>query len=249
MPAEADEADECMAIENLLEECASHAGDHEGERVESRSPWHDGRYRYTKYLLALQACRKAEREGTPHAGGSSVPTECGRVEKSPHRRVQDRLPVLGPSTTVSSPEHAIGRKNKQTNNNKQTTQFGEQFWKKECAEGGIGNSKGITVIAVGVIPKSQPSKFRTFPHLLARVGIDRKYGSMKYTSIDDAAEMMSRLEPGMLLAKIDIAQAYRNVPIHPADRSLLGRGAYMQIKPSHLVCGQRQRYSQRWRMH
>ena len=135
MPAEADEADECMAIENMLEECASHAGDHVGERVESRSPWHDGRYRYTKYLLALQACRKAEREGIPHAGGSSVPTECGRVEKSPHRRVQDRLPVLGPLTTVSSPEHAIGRK-KQTNNNKQTTQFGEQFLKKECTEGG-----------------------------------------------------------------------------------------------------------------
>ena len=63
MPAEADEADECMAIKNLLEECASHAGDHEDERVES--PWNDGRYRYTKDLLALQACRKAEREGTP----------------------------------------------------------------------------------------------------------------------------------------------------------------------------------------
>ena len=67
MPAEADEADECMAIENLLEECASHAGDHEGERVESRSPWHGGRYRYTKDLLALQACRKAEREKLPPA--------------------------------------------------------------------------------------------------------------------------------------------------------------------------------------
>ena len=45
---------------------------------------------------------------------------------------------------------------------------------------------------------------------------------MKYTNVDEAAEMMSRLGPGTLLAKIDIAQAYRNVPIHPADRSLLG---------------------------
>ena len=53
-------------------------------------------------------------------------------------------------------------------------------------------------------------------------GIDKGLCSLQYASIDDAARIISDLGPGTQLAKIDIAHAYRNVPVHPADRTLLG---------------------------
>ena len=40
--------------------------------------------------------------------------------------------------------------------------------------------------------------------------------------VDDAARIIMDLGPGSLLAKIDIAHAFCNVPVHPADRHLLG---------------------------
>lgn len=45
---------------------------------------------------------------------------------------------------------------------------------------------------------------------------------MKYTSVDEAACIIAKLGRDSLLAKIDIAHAYRNVPVHPDDRHLLG---------------------------
>lgn len=41
-------------------------------------------------------------------------------------------------------------------------------------------------------------------------------------SVDDAARIVSDLGRGLLLAKVDMAHAYCNVAIHPADRYLLG---------------------------
>ena len=46
--------------------------------------------------------------------------------------------------------------------------------------------------------------------------------SLKYSSVDAAAEIIAHLGQGALLAKIDIAHAYRNIPAHPQDRHLLG---------------------------
>ena len=44
---------------------------------------------------------------------------------------------------------------------------------------------------------------------------------MKYISIDDAINEILKLGPGTLLAKIDINNAFRLIPVHPADRRLL----------------------------
>ena len=44
---------------------------------------------------------------------------------------------------------------------------------------------------------------------------------MKYISIDDAINEILKLGPGTLLAKIDIKNAFRLIPVHPADRHLL----------------------------
>ena len=53
-------------------------------------------------------------------------------------------------------------------------------------------------------------------------GIKKKLCSQSYTSVDGIAERIVTLEKGSLLAKIDVKQAYRIVPIHPEDRWLLG---------------------------
>ena len=45
---------------------------------------------------------------------------------------------------------------------------------------------------------------------------------MSYISVDDAAELIRHTGRGAFLAKVDIKQAYRMVPVHPDDHPLLG---------------------------
>ena len=81
----------------------------------------------------------------------------------------------------------------------------------------------------GVIPKKrQPGKWRLIVDLSSPDGasvndfIDTSVCSLKYASVDDAAEFVLRSGQGTLLAKLDIKSAYRNIPVHPEDRHLLG---------------------------
>ncbi len=53
-------------------------------------------------------------------------------------------------------------------------------------------------------------------------GIDRGLASVKYTSMDEVVGRVLQLGPGVELAKADVKSAYRNVPVHPRDRWLLG---------------------------
>lgn len=52
--------------------------------------------------------------------------------------------------------------------------------------------------------------------------IDPSLCSLSYASVDDAAAFVLKVGRGALLAKLDIKSAYRNIPIHPGDRHLLG---------------------------
>ena len=81
----------------------------------------------------------------------------------------------------------------------------------------------------GVIPKKrQPGKWRLIVDLSspdeASVNdfIDASICSLQYASVDDAADFIFRSGRGTLLAKLDIKSAYRNIPVHPGDRHLLG---------------------------
>ena len=51
-------------------------------------------------------------------------------------------------------------------------------------------------------------------------GIDPLLCSLSYTTVDKAAQIVSELGPGALLAKVDTESAYRLVPVHPYDRQL-----------------------------
>ena len=53
-------------------------------------------------------------------------------------------------------------------------------------------------------------------------GISRELCTCHYTSVDQAAEQIVRWGKGTLMAKMDIKQVYRNIPIAPKDRHLLG---------------------------
>ncbi len=82
---------------------------------------------------------------------------------------------------------------------------------------------------MGVIPKKhQPGKWRLIVDLSSpeghstNDGISKELASLSYTSVDQVAQCIATLGQGALLAKMDIKQAYRNVPVHPQDRLLLG---------------------------
>ena len=81
----------------------------------------------------------------------------------------------------------------------------------------------------GVIPKrSKPGKWRLITDLSSpqgssvNDGIDPGLCSVHYSGLDEAITMVRRFGRGCLLAKIDLKNAYRIIPVHPDDRPLLG---------------------------
>ena len=52
-------------------------------------------------------------------------------------------------------------------------------------------------------------------------GIPKELCSLGYMSVDDVVAQVLKLGKGSELAKVDVQQAYRNVPVHPGDRHLL----------------------------
>ncbi len=53
-------------------------------------------------------------------------------------------------------------------------------------------------------------------------GIARELASVAYTSVEEVVGRIMELGRGALIAKADVKAAYRNVPVHPKDRWLLG---------------------------
>lgn len=88
---------------------------------------------------------------------------------------------------------------------------------------------GIQLSPFGVIPqKRKPGRWRLIINLSApegysvNDGIAKELSSVAYTSVDDVVRRVLELGEGAMLAKADVKAAYRNVPVHPKDRWLLG---------------------------
>jgi len=80
----------------------------------------------------------------------------------------------------------------------------------------------------GVIPKKgKPGKWRLIVDLSSPInasvndGIDKDMCSISYITIDQVVDEILQFGQGTLMAKADIKQAYRIVPVHPDDRHLL----------------------------
>ena len=86
----------------------------------------------------------------------------------------------------------------------------------------------IQISPFGVIPKKQkPNKWRLIVDLSSPRGrsvndaIPKELCSIAYTSLDDAVALIQAAGSGCLLAKADLQEAYRAVPVHPSDQRLL----------------------------
>ena len=80
----------------------------------------------------------------------------------------------------------------------------------------------------GVIPMSHtPGRWRLITNLshppAARVndGINPELCTLSYVTVEKVTKMVSQLRMGALLAKVDIESAYRLIPVHPDDWTLL----------------------------
>jgi hypothetical protein len=88
---------------------------------------------------------------------------------------------------------------------------------------------GTQLSPLGVIPKSsQPGKWRLIVDLSSpegksvNGGIEPELCSLQYLRLDEVIRQIATTGRGTLLAKMDIESAYRIIPVHPQDRSLLG---------------------------
>ncbi|XP_050390001.1 uncharacterized protein LOC126808959 isoform X3 [Patella vulgata] len=81
---------------------------------------------------------------------------------------------------------------------------------------------------LGVIPKQEKDTFRLIHDLSfplgnsVNSGIDPFYTEVHYDSIDTVVSLVKQHGRGALMAKTDIQNAYRLLPIHPDDYELLG---------------------------
>ncbi len=86
----------------------------------------------------------------------------------------------------------------------------------------------LIISPIGLVPKAQEGKYRMIHHLSypdgnsVNDGIDRDYCTVQYASFDTAVSIVVTAGIGAAMAKADIESAFRLLPIHPQDFSLLG---------------------------
>lgn len=86
----------------------------------------------------------------------------------------------------------------------------------------------LQISPIGVVPKKESGSYRLIHHLSYPPGdsinsyIPDIMKTVSYATIDDAIHIITSLGSSCYMAKCDIANAYRNLPICPEDHSLLG---------------------------
>ena len=110
----------------------------------------------------------------------------------------------------------------------------EEYLLRELTAGRVvgpfarGSIPAIQISPFGVIPKSEPEKWRLIVDLSSpeggsvNDGIGRELCSLSYVRVDDIVSIILKLGRGTLLAKFDVQAMYRTVPVHPDNRHLLG---------------------------
>ena len=84
------------------------------------------------------------------------------------------------------------------------------------------------IYPLGVVPKKTPGEFRLIHHLSyprgssVNDGISPDHTSVSYATISDSIRHIKAAGRGCFLAKIDVKNAFRIIPIRPLDYGLLG---------------------------
>ena len=101
------------------------------------------------------------------------------------------------------------------------------------------------VSPLGLVPKKVQGEFRLIHHLSfppglsVNDGISSDHTSVNYATIDEAIQLIKNAGPACFLAKTDIKNAFRIIPIHPDDYGLLGmqwRGLYFYDRCMPMGC-------------
>ena len=89
-------------------------------------------------------------------------------------------------------------------------------------------ASSVHVSPMGLVPKSQPNKWRVIVDLSSPQGKSVNDGiapdrcSLHHALVDNAIEVIMGLGRSTLLVKLDLSSAYCIVPVHPDDQPLLG---------------------------
>ena len=82
---------------------------------------------------------------------------------------------------------------------------------------------------IGLIPKPhQVGKWQLIVDLSyprdysVNAGISEELASITYAHVDDAIECIKILGVGTMLIKMDLESAYKQIPVHPGEKHLLG---------------------------
>ena len=109
-----------------------------------------------------------------------------------------------------------------------TEYIAEELAKGRVVELTINEAESLGVHCSVIPKKSSPDKWRLILDLSSpdghsvNDGIPKELASLKYISVDEVVARIVQLGRNTIMAKMDIKQAYRNIPIHPADCPLLG---------------------------
>lgn len=129
---------------------------------------------------------------------------------------------------------SCGRTTRNMASTREHPQVIRDYLATECSEGRVlgpldpSHFPMVASSRFGVIPKGSTGKWRLIVDLSSpegasvNDGINEALCSLSYIGVDDAAKEVLRQGQGALLAKVDVQSAYRNIPIHPEDRWLLG---------------------------
>ena len=87
---------------------------------------------------------------------------------------------------------------------------------------------GVVLSPLGFVPKKVPCQFRLIHDLSfpkdnsVNSHITKLHSEVHYELLDDCVSIIREIGQGCLVAKADIKDAFRIIPIHPADHRLLG---------------------------
>jgi hypothetical protein len=110
----------------------------------------------------------------------------------------------------------------------------EEKLAKEISQGRIAGPfhelpfVNMHISPIGVVPKKEVGQYRLIHHLSYPTDksinehIPDELNTVHYSSIDDAIEIILNLGPNATMAKTDISNAFRIIPIHPHDHAVLG---------------------------
>ena len=199
-------------------------------------------YTYTQQLLALESCKPVTNKSLPPellriTSSARVGAWAEALAHHPDRQFADYV-IQGFSRgfRIGFKHDASILEQAQANMRIANFQAAEAYISKELEEDRLvqmtpeeATAFNIHCSPLGIIPKkNQPGKWRLIVDLSSPAGasvndgIDKELCSLSYISVDAIAGRIAAMGKGTLIAKMDIKQAYRMVPVHPDDRRLLG---------------------------